>query len=403
MTREVFLSSQWKPYPALDRALLKDPRWVCGTLEGIKPSTILLQSESVSRPVRLETTVHASLGVNIPWDYLRRGDVIAYDCQTQLCFLLSPCLGEKKVHFHGEWQNYLEVVRSFFIHKGFKHIWTPTLLPSSGIDAHIDFFQARGVRTGATYYLPTSPEFALKKALVSGERKVFEIKPCFRDDDLSPTHRPEFMMIEWYRAYADKWELFSDFLELVDFIRIQMNLSGEKKQISEKTSIADLFLKYTAVSLTPHTSLEDLKKALARKQKDFSDSDDWDDLFFRLYIDFIEPHLGCNGPQAVYDFPFSQGSLARQTTEGWADRFEIYWNGIELANAYQEQNDPSLMQQRYFDEVAKRKELGRVPHEVDHDFLNAMKQGLPPSAGIALGLDRLWMVLNSQQSIHLFS
>lgn len=297
------------------------------------------------------------------------------------------------------WQIFLRTVRHFFEEQGFLHWQTPTLLPSPGIDAHIDFFSAQGVRTGRSFYLPTSPEFSLKKAIADGENKIFEIKPCFRDDDPSQTHLAEFTMIEWYKTYDDKWTLFEDFLSLVRYVQQEMNLGEGLNFDSQKTSIAQLFKEYVDFSLTPQTTKAELQEVLEEKKMDWTDADDWDDLFFRLFIEKVEPHLGLLGPQAVEYFPASQGSLSLITSEGWADRFEIYWNGIELANAYQEQNDPQLIENRYQSELAKRLSLGRSPYPMDEEFLEKIRQGFPPCAGIALGLDRLWMVLNRKEKI----
>ncbi len=407
MSREVFLNSIWKSYPQPEGSLFHDPDWFWGTVQKIEGPLFWMVGESEARPIALAAREHAQLGLSVPSAVLRPGDSVAYHQKEQHCYLLSPCQerpSEAQDENESQWQRFLEVVRSFFVQKGFVHIWTPYLVPSSGIDAHIDFFKVQGVRTGNRYFLPTSPEFALKKALISGQKKVFEMKSCFRDDDPSPIHRPEFTMIEWYRAYADKWELMVDFMELIHFVNKNMNLSQTNglagSRIQEtKSSMADLFLKSVGVSLTPKTTKQELQNILIDQKLDWSETDDWDDLFFRIYIEKIEPFLGKLGPQAVFDFPFSQGSLARETVTGWADRFEIYWQGIELANAYQEQNSPDKVEQRYREEVLKRESLGRPPHEVDESFIRAMRRGLPPSAGIALGLDRLWMVLSSQQAI----
>jgi lysyl-tRNA synthetase class 2 len=158
--------------------------------------------------------------------------------------------------------------------------------------------------------------------------------------------------------------------------------------------MADLFLRKIDFPLGPNTTEAELRELLAKKKLHASPDDDWDDLFFRLYIEFIEPSLGFEGPQAVFNFPFSQGSLSRKTEDGWADRFEIYWQGMELANAYQEQNDPAQMKTRYQSEKEKRLRAQKSPHPEDPEFFAKMQEGFPPCAGIALGLDRLWMVLN---------
>ena len=206
-------------------------------------------------------------------------------------------------------------------------------------------------------------------------------------------------MLEWYRAYADKWALFEDFLNLVRFVSKEMEVPLPSSFLPSQISISDLFLQKINFPLQPNTTRNELQELLEKHKLHWSPSDDWDDLFFRLYIEFIESSLGDVGPQAIFNFPMSQGSLARATNDGWADRFEIYWQGLELANAYQEQNDPKQMEKRYQTEIEKRTRANKKPHPRDPHFLAKMQEGLPPCAGIALGLDRLWMVLNNLSSI----
>src|SRR5690606_23425527 len=145
-----------------------------------------------------------------------------------------------------------------------------------------------------------------------------------------------FTMLEWYRAYADKWQLLEDAVGLINSLN---EGKGRRPVDIERISVAELFKNHVGMTLTPETTAEELKTVLSDHGLHWSPDDDWDDLFFRLYIEYIEARLGATGPQAVYDFPATQGSLARMTPEGWADRFEIYWHGTELANAYQEQNN----------------------------------------------------------------
>lgn len=410
MTREDFLSKKWTPYPQPNHQMYEDTQWLWGKIEKSETHQIRLSGQSPSLTVPPQTVPHPILGENASPAILKAGDAVAYNQQTNACYLLSPSLVESPVQ-NGtllqntaaqnqvDWQLFVETVRQYFTKKGFTHWQTPTLLESSGIDAHIDFFSATGTRTQRRYYLPTSPEFALKKAMADGQTKIFEIKSAFRDDDKSKTHEPEFTMIEWYRAYANKWQLLKDFEDLIKEITEKLNLPTRPPATIKKTSIAEVFEKQIQHKLTPTTTKQELKKILQQKQMDTSPSDDWDDLFFRLYIEFIEPNLGKDDPEAIYNFPQSQGSLSRQTEEGWSDRFEIYWQGIELANAYQEQNNPKAIEERYKSEIQKRITLGREPHPLDEEFLQKMHQGFPPSAGIAMGLDRLWMVLTRSKQI----
>jgi elongation factor P--(R)-beta-lysine ligase len=399
MSRDEFLTTEWAPYPQPLPSHWGAKDWCFGKIAQKHGDTLHFVGRTQSFEIRSQLT-EPTLGAAVGSDVLRVGDIVACNQSTGAAYLLSPNLASDGANTTASrdatvaWQTFLETVRRYFIQQGFRYWQTPSLLPSPGIDAHIDFFSAQGVRTQRSYFLPTSPEFALKKALAEGQEKIFEIKSCFRDDDNSPTHKPEFFMLEWYRAYADKWELFEDFLNLVRFVVQEMKLQQPAGFVASRISMDDLFLQKIDFPLGSDTSEGELRKLLEKKKLHTSPNDDWDDLFFRLYIEFIEPSLGFGGPQAVYNFPFSQGSLSRKTEDGWADRFEIYWQGMELANAYQEQTDPAQMKTRYQSEREKRERAQKSPHPQDPEFFAKMQEGFPPCAGIALGLDRLWMVLN---------
>lgn len=398
MTRDEFLQNCWVPYPQPNAALFKEPHWIWGHVDSVSGENVILSRPGA--PFLINGTAKDSLlGPSIPAALLQKGDVVGLNLNQASCFLLSPCLTQP-VSVDRRWQNFLSVVREFFIEQGFCYWQTPNLVLSSGIDAHIDFFRAQGVRSGHVFSLPTSPEFALKKVLAAGEDKVFEIKPCFRDDEEGDIHRREFTMLEWYRAFDDKWTLCRDIEDLIKKVVHRMDLSGFEKLRVESASVSQLFQRHLDCDLRPQTKKEELIDVLNSRSVHWSEDDDWDDLFFRLFIEFIEPELAKNENLiAVYNFPLSQGSLARATSEGWADRFEVYWRGVELANAYQEQTNPHKVQERYDAEIKRRKNLNRITQERDDTFLNAMCSGYPPSAGIALGLDRLWMLLCNQQSL----
>lgn len=405
MTRSEFLTIHWRPYPQPPAALWGSSDWAFGKIAQKNGVHFQFLNTTESFEIRSQQVANPHLGPSVPTELILEGDVVAYQKSSGVVYLLSPNLlssassAQKKHPAAVQWQLFLETVRTYFINQGFKCWQTPNLLVSPGIDAHIDFFSVQGVRSQKSYFLPTSPEFALKKAIADGETKIFEIKPCFRDDDSSSTHVSEFSMLEWYRAYADKWTLFEDFLGLVRHVVEKMGLPLPLDFLPKQTSMAELFREKLNFNLTPQTTEEDLLMVLKHHQMHFSDTDDWDDLFFRLFIEFIEPHLGAQGPEAVFHFPISQGSLSKKTEDGWSDRFEIYWNGLELANAYQEQNDPQEVGARYSSEVAKRLRAQKQPHPRDPEFLLKMREGFPPCAGIALGLERLWMVLNKISTI----
>jgi len=402
-TRQEYLNKHWRPYPTA--AFLESGEWLCGKVATLGPQSLTLDFQNSTLSLAgLQPVEHKDLGVSLPIAFLALGDSVAFFRQYEAFggpFLLSPCLQDSKNTFaqNLKWQQFLESTRDFFRSRGFQHWTTPCLVPSSGVDAHIDFMSVKGIRTGRQFFLPTSPEFELKKAMALGARDVFEIKSSFRDDDKSPIHRAEFTMLEWYRSYSGKWRLFEDFEALLQHVQPLFGTSAPFSRNLKKSSMAELFAKHLGFALTPNTRRDELAAALTKRALHWTESDDWDDLFFRLYIECVEPHLGFDGPVAIYDFPATQSSLAQKTASGWSDRFEIYWQGVELANAYQEQNNPSLVREKVNSEITKRRALNRIPHQKDEEFLCAMEAGFPPAAGIALGLDRLFMLLSEHSEI----
>lgn len=400
MTRQEFLSGEWQKYPVFSAAAPpSEAPWLVGRLQGVSASDSQIEMEGESHVIdqKSQATVQG-LGKPAPLNALQAGDIVAYDPQAKLVFLLSPCLQTADSSSPVEWQMFLHVVHDFFAQNGFIHWLTPSFVASSGVDANIDFFVAQGVRTGRQFRLPTSPEFELKKAMVEGVERLYEVKNCYRDDDPTPVHKSEFTMLEWYRSYAHIDEVERDVLDLVNTLVDAFALPYDTFKSFPKHAMSELFKTYLKFELTPQTTSEQLQTLLDDQALEWSASDDWNDLFFRVYVDRIEPQLAALGPIIVNGFPAQQRSLARLTSEGWADRFEFYWNGIEIANAYHEENNPESIASIVRDEMTKREKAGRAAITPDQTFLEMMKQGFPPSAGIALGLDRLYMCLKGRTS-----
>lgn len=192
-------------------------------------------------------------------------------------------------------------------------------------------------------------------------------------------------MLEWYRAYATLSSIESDLVELVRKVTKNKNLPVER------ASIAELFQTYFDFKLTPQTKREELVELATKQDIETTADDSWNDVFHRLFVTKIELQLGLKSPLVIYNFPPSQAALARLTSDGWADRFELFWNGLEIANAFHELNDPKEQLKRFQSDQKRRLERGRTPLDIDQNFMHALEAGLPPSAGIALGLDRLFM------------
>jgi lysyl-tRNA synthetase class 2 len=295
-----------------------------------------------------------------------------------------------------KWSQYLKQVRHFFDRQDFLELNTPSLVPCPGTEPTLDVFvtelkvgsQARKV------FLPTSPELHLKKALAQGFDRIYEIAKCYRNNEVTPLHQPEFWMLEWYRSFANLTDIQSDVVNLVfslcDFAKMP------RPQIQCFT-IRQLFKKHLNYDLKPQVTREELQQLCAQQDFQIRDHYTIDDLFFILMLEKIEPEIPRDALVFVEKYPPFQAALARRDHEGWAERFEVFWKGMEIANAFDELNDPVEQRARSQEDLLKRE--GRTPIALDEEFLLALESGMPPSAGIALGLERLFMALEGIESL----
>ncbi|MGE3974399.1 MAG: EF-P lysine aminoacylase EpmA [Bdellovibrionales bacterium] len=353
---------------------------------------------------------------------LRGGDLIFVQgawnegvIQVDRLELLAPNIAEKIPPFYEHefspewallWQEFRRNIRQFFSEQGFLEARTPTLVLSPGTEPFLVPFEThwREGKKTQKFYLPTSPELHLKKLLVRGFSKIFEMKDCFRNGETGPRHQPEFLMLEWYRSYHRLESIQLDVKNLIQFLlrtfadREAHFVMDQNVDVVTKT-MAQLFKEKLKFTLTPKTTLEELK-SLAREEKiHFTEQDTWNDVFFRLFLERVEGELGLDQPLIVTHYPPSQAAYARHTEDGWADRFELYWKGLEIANAFHELNDPTEQKRRFESDLAEQRRQGREPVRLDQEFLEGLKFGMPPSAGIALGVERLFMALFDVQDI----
>ena len=312
--------------------------------------------------------------------------------------------------------DFLNTIRHFFLDQGFIEIDAPTLNLSAGMEPHIEpfvtRFQSKSKEDATNYFLHTSPEFVMKKMLVAGYGKIFYLGHTFRNEELSNLHNPEFTMLEWYRAYEDYSSLMKDCQDLIDYLKIKLKKKWQsvwrKDELLEETfqtnSLAKLMKKYCHFDLSL-IGKRDTKKLLEIAQSNglAYTNEGWslDDLFFLLFLEFVEPNLGRMAPTIVKDYPIWMASLAKRKSQdpNFVERFELYIDGIELANAFTELNDSKEQYQRLLDEQKLREQLGRSKIPIDMDFIRALEVGMPPSAGIAFGVDRLMMVCTNQKQI----
>jgi lysyl-tRNA synthetase class 2 len=265
-------------------------------------------------------------------------------------------------------------------------------------------------------FLPTSPEFAMKRLLVGGLEKIFQICPAFRDEPHSVTHHPEFTMLEWYRAYAGYEDIMRD-TELM-FEALAMKIHGrpvikwQGKEISVKAPwprlrVRDLFQDLASLDLVKCSTAENLAQECKRLglPSDLS-RETWDDLYFKIWLNVIEPKLPADQAVFVTRYPESQAALSVIDSDPdgsrWARRFEAYAGGLELGNAFEELTDPVEQRRRFVKDMELRTELygADFPKSpLDEGFLGALAEGMPPSGGIAMGVDRIVMLFADEPEI----
>ena len=283
--------------------------------------------------------------------------------------------------------------RAWFRDRGFLEVETPTRVRNPGLEPHLRAFPAGGE---GRMWLATSPELHLKRLLAAGAERIVEFARAFRDDERGPWHLPEFTIVEWYRAWEGLDALERDCESLLSGIadaagtsaRNDCDLRAPFRRTTVRAEVADR----AGIDLRATGHRDDLAREVERRGHPIAEDDDWDTVFYRLWIAEIEPHLGRDRPVFVHGYPASQAALARIGDDhgfAIAERFELYVDGIEVANAFHELNDPEEQRRRHEADRAARAAADAPVHELDQRFLGALASGMPPASGIAVGLDRL--------------
>lgn len=282
-------------------------------------------------------------------------------------------------------------IRRFFSERSILEVETPLLCARGVTDPYIHTLQAKVL--DQTYYLQTSPEFAMKRLLAMGSGSIYQICKAFRNGEQGRLHNPEFTILEWYRLDFDHHQLMD---EMEAFLSEILGLGT-----AIRYSYQALFMRY--LEIDPHTAtIDQFKQRAEHFNMQLSTAtlpelskDDWLDLFLTHHI---EPQLTGNRPFMIYDYPASQAALAKIRGEV-AERFEVYVEGVELANGYHELCDPKQQLVRFQQDNEKRQALKLNTMEPDYRLIAALEAGLPPCAGVALGVDRLLMLRLKQQDI----
>ncbi len=308
----------------------------------------------------------------------------------------------------------VECIRSFFKDRNFLEVETPQIVNLPGMEPYLDpfkttFFDQSGSQ--CSQYLITSPEYAMKKILVSGEEKIFQICRSFRNRETdSEFHNPEFTLLEWYRSYASYEDIMRDTEQLVEYTtneilgEPQILYKGSKVDVSipwPRIKVKDLFKDYAGIDHEVFEDPEKLRMAVKEKGYKVDENTPYDDLFFYVFMNEIEPNLGFEKPVIVYEYPASMAALSKkcENDPAYAERFEVYIAGVELCNAFTELNDPVEQKLRLEEERQQRLEMGKDDYDVDQSFIGALELGMPPAGGNALGVDRLAMLITDTHDV----
>jgi elongation factor P--(R)-beta-lysine ligase len=298
-----------------------------------------------------------------------------------------------------------QATRAFFTARAYTEAETPYAVPAPGEEVHLRAFRTEQEHSSGSrqlLWLHTSPEFAMKKLLVAGAGPIFQLARVWRNGEGSDLHAAEFTMLEWYRPNASMDSLID---ETFAYMRAVMppvvRCRGVTTDLSrfERLTVADAFARYVGADVLATADDAAALADAAGTRLRYGES--WEDLFFRLLLERIEPRLGHSHPTFLTNWPAAQAALARRDPidPRVAERFEVFVCGIELANAFVELTDAEEQRARFVADRARRHALHGPDWPLDEDFLAALRFGMPPSAGIALGFDRLAMIASGADRI----
>lgn len=309
----------------------------------------------------------------------------------------------------------IRATRAYFDGCGFHEVETPALQVTPGLDAHIMGFKTLWENHDGSprseMYLHTSPEFAMKKLLTAGAGDIYQICHTFRNRENSPAHSPEFSMIEWYRTGANYWAIMDDCVQLLRAVAKATNIqlyrykgkTSNPFHVWQVISVAEAFWQYCKIQLLDTVGdVAALRTEAARIGVRTDDGDNWDDVFFRIMGEKIEPMLGSPAPTLLYDYPAHMAALSKikESDSRVAERVEVYVCGLELANGFSELQDAARQRQRFIEEMDEKQRLYGLHYPLDEDFLAALEYGMPECSGIALGMDRLVMLATGAENIN---
>lgn len=307
----------------------------------------------------------------------------------------------------------IKIVRAFFDNMDFLEVDTPLIVRYPGMEPYLNPFKIELYDVYGNVhdaYLITSPEYAMKKLLVAGCEKIYQLGKSFRNTEAwGGYHNPEFTMLEWYRVGGDYNTMIDDTLSLLRAVSLE--LFGSLKvvyqghefdlQDVDYCSVHEAFRRYLSLDLNDILEIDSMRKACDALGVTVTDNDSWDDLFFKIFLTYIEPSLGVDRLTVLMDYPVQLAALARRKENDYryAERVELYIGGMELSNGYSELTDPKEQRDRFICDQKIRKSLEKEVFPIDESFMDALELGMPSSGGNALGVDRLIMFFTDSKNI----
>lgn len=301
----------------------------------------------------------------------------------------------------------IKLVRAWFDARGFEEMHTPRLVALPGQEPYLEPFwtevvEASGAKRPAA--LITSPEYQMKRLVAAGMDKIYDLGPCFRNGEpWDGTHDPEFLLLEWYRRDSGLEALMDDTEQMV------MSVAKEFGHVPDllhepwrRITVEQAWKEHLGIELAPLLGdREGMARLVVEHGQTVASDDTWDDLYFKLFLTFVEPKLGLDGPVFLHRYPASMAALARRSKDDrrWAERVELYVGSLELANGFAELSDADEQRVRFEEERALRASLGKRTWGLDEVFLSALPK-MGDAAGIAFGVDRLVMLLTGASSIN---
>jgi lysyl-tRNA synthetase class 2 len=301
----------------------------------------------------------------------------------------------------------ITLIRQFLVERDFQEVETPMMHPIPGGAAALPF-KTHHNALDLNLYLRIAPELYLKRLLVGGIERVFEINRNFRNEGLSTQHNPEFTMVEFYQAYAT----FEDLMDLTEELlcHICKDILGTYKVVYQETEIdftpawqrftlKEAAAKYGNLDIKDLDDLEKVRSHAKRLGIDLTGNEPIGEIVAEIFEEVAEKHLV--QPTFITHFPVEVSPLARSNEQDprVTDRFELYIAGREIANAFSELNDPEDQRRRFVSQAESKQVIDGRPAEIDEDFLLALEYGMPPAAGEGIGIDRLVMLLTDSSSI----